>query len=168
MKRSEKNDFVKQLKEDLNNSSSVVVSHYAGLNVVQTDELRKAMRNSGTKFKVTKNRLAKLALVDTKYENISDLFVGPTAIAYSDDTIAPSKVSYEFEKKYESFKIVGGSFEGEKVNLEKIKFIASLPSVEEIRSKLVGLVMAPAQKIASLLQVPSSNLVGVLVSKSKE
>ncbi len=168
MKRSEKNDFVKQLKEDLNNSSSVVVSHYAGLSVVQTDELRKAMRSSGTKFKVTKNRLAKLALVDTKYENISDLFEGPTAIAYSNDTIAPSKISYEFEKKYENFKIIGGSFEGEKVNLEKIKFIASLPSVEEIRSKLVGLVMAPAQKIASLLKVPSSNLVGVLVSKSKE
>ena len=168
MKRSEKNDFVKQLKEDLNNSSSVVVSHYAGLSVVQTDELRKAMRSSGTKFKVTKNRLAKLALVDTKYENISDLFEGPTAIAYSNDTIAPSKISYEFEKKYENFKIIGGSFEGEKVNLEKIKFIASLPSVEEIRSKLVGLVMAPAQKISSLLKVPSSNLVGVLVSKSKE
>tara|TARA_B100000029_G_scaffold255213_1_gene251956 strand:+ start:1556 stop:2062 length:507 start_codon:yes stop_codon:yes gene_type:complete len=168
VKRSEKNDFVKQLKEDLNNSSSVVVSHYAGLSVVQTDELRKAMRSSGTKFKVTKNRLAKLALVDTKYENISDLFEGPTAIAYSNDTIAPSKISYEFEKKYENFKIIGGSFEGEKVNLEKIKFIASLPSVEEIRSKLVGLVMAPAQKIASLLKVPSSNLVGVLVSKSKE
>ncbi len=168
MKRSEKNDFVKQLKEDLNNSSSVVVSHYAGLSVVQTDELRKAMRSSGTKFKVTKNRLAKLALVDTKYENISDLFEGPTAIAYSNDTIAPSKISYEFEKKYENFKIIGGSFEGEKVNLEKIKFIASLPSVEEIRSKLVGLVMAPAQKIASLLKVPSSNLVGVLVSKSKQ
>ena len=168
MKRSEKNDFVKQLKEDLNNSSSVVVSHYAGLSVVQTDELRKAMRSSGSKFKVTKNRLAKLALVDTKYENISDLFEGPTAIAYSNDTIAPSKISYEFEKKYENFKIIGGSFEGEKVNLEKIKFIASLPSVEEIRSKLVGLVMAPAQKISSLLKVPSSNLVGVLVSKSKE
>ena len=168
MKRSEKNDFVKQLKEDLNNSSSVVVSHYAGLSVVQTDELRKAMRISGSKFKVTKNRLAKLALVDTKYENISDLFEGPTAIAYSNDTIAPSKISYEFEKKYENFKIIGGSFEGEKVNLEKIKFIASLPSVEEIRSKLVGLVMAPAQKISSLLKVPSSNLVGVLVSKSKE
>ena len=93
MKRSEKNDFVQNLKEELNNSTSLIVSHYAGLNVKEIDELRKAMRDNKTKFKVTKNRLAKLALVDTQYENIIDLFSGPTAVAYSTDPVAPAKVS---------------------------------------------------------------------------
>ena len=100
MKRSEKKNFVQNLKEDLKNSSSVIVSHYAGLNVNKIDELRKAMRDNGTKFKVTKNRLTKLALADTQYTNISDLFTGPTAVAYSADPVAPAKISVEFEKKF--------------------------------------------------------------------
>ena len=100
MKRSEKNDFVQNLKEELNNSNSVIVSHYAGLSVKEIDELRKAMRDNKAKFKVTKNRLAKLALVDTQYENIADLFNGPTAVAYSADSVAPAKISVEFEKKF--------------------------------------------------------------------
>ena len=100
MKRSDKNNFVQNLKEDLNNSSSVIVAHYAGLSVKETDDLRKAMRDNGAKFKVTKNRLTKLALADTQYESITDLFNGPTAIAYSSDPVAPSKVAVDFEKKF--------------------------------------------------------------------
>jgi len=114
VKRSEKNDFVQKLKEELSGSSSVIVAHYSGLSVSETDNLRKEMRDSGSKFKVTKNRLTKIALKDTPYESITDLFTGPTAIAYSSDSIAPAKVSVNFEKKLENFKIIGGSFEGEK------------------------------------------------------
>ena len=99
MKRSEKVDFVTKLKEELKGSSSVIVSHYDGLSVNETDNLRKEMRENGAKFKVTKNRLTKIALSDTPYEIIADLFTGPTAIAYSDDPVAPAKVSVNFEKK---------------------------------------------------------------------
>ena len=168
MKRSEKNDFVQNLKEELNNSTSIIVSHYAGLNVKETDELRKAMRESRAKFKVTKNRLAKIAITDTQYENIANLFNGPTAVAYSADPVAPAKISVEFEKKFKNFKILGGSFEGEKISQEKIKFLGSLPSLDEIRGKLVGLLLAPAQKIASVLQAPAGQIARVLESRSKE
>ena len=168
MKRSEKIDFVQNLKEELNNSTSVIVSHYAGLNVKETDELRKAMRKNRAKFKVTKNRLAKIALTDTQYENIAKLFNGPTAVAYSADPVAPAKISVEFEKKFKNFKILGGSFEGENISLEKINFLGSLPSLDEIRGKLVGLLSAPAKKILSVLQAPAGQIARVLESRSKE
>ena len=168
MKRSEKNDFVRNFKEELNNSTSIIVSHYAGLDVKKIDELRKAMRDNKAKFKVTKNRLAKLALADTQYKNIADLFSGPTAVAYSADPVAPAKISVEFEKKFKNFKILGGSFEGDKIDLEKINFLGSLPSLDEIRGKLVGLLVAPAQKIASVLQAPAGQIARLLQSKSKE
>ncbi len=168
MKRSDKDDFVKNLKEDLKNSSSLIVTHYSGLSVNETDDLRKSMRDNGAKFKVTKNRLTKLALADTQYESISDLFNGPTAIAYSEDPIAPAKVAVDFAKKYDNFKIVGGSFEGEKIDNEKINFLATLPSLDGIRSKLVGLISTPAQKIASILNLPGSQLAQLINSRSEE
>tara|TARA_Y100001970_G_C13861800_1_gene664501 strand:- start:106 stop:627 length:522 start_codon:yes stop_codon:yes gene_type:complete len=167
VKRSDKNEFVKKLKKELEDSSSVIVSHYAGLSVIETDDLRKSMRDNGAKFKVTKNRLTKLALTDTKYESITDLFNGPTAIAFSNDPIAPSRVSVDFEKKFKNFKIVGGAFEGEKIDLDKIQFLASLPSLDEVRGKLVGLILAPAQKIASILQEPGGQLARVINSRSE-
>ena len=120
MKRSDKNDFVQKLKSELENSSSIIVAHYDGLSVLETDSLRKEMRDNGAKFKVTKNRLTKIALADTPYESIVDLFVGPTAIAYSSDPVAPAKVSVNFEKKLENFKIIGGGYEGEKIDKDKI------------------------------------------------
>ena len=168
MKRSEKNDFVQNLKEELKNSTSVIVSLYAGLNVKEIDELRKAMRDNKAKFKVTKNRLAKLALADTQYNNIADLFSGPTAVAYSADPVAPAKISIEFEKKFKNFKILGGSFEGEKITQEKIKYLGSLPSLDEIRGKLVGLLLAPAQKIVSVLEAPAGQITRILESRSQK
>ena len=168
MKRSEKNNFVQKLKEEFEKSSSVIVTHYSGLSVIETDKLRKAMRENGAKFKVTKNRLTKLALAETQFESIADLFDGPTAIAYSNDPVAPAKVAVDFEKKFENFKIVGGSFEGEKIDINKINFLASLPSLDGIRGKLVGLISAPAQKIASILQAPGGQLARLMVSRSEE
>ncbi len=114
MNRSEKKDFVQKLKEELSSSSSVIVAHYSGITVDETEQLRKEMRNNGAKFKVTKNRLTKLALEDTQFNSITDLFTGPTAIAYSEDPVAPAKVAVSFEKQIENFKIIGGSYDGEK------------------------------------------------------
>ena len=168
MKRSDKNDFVQNLKEELKNSSSVVVAHYAGLSVAETDNLRKEMRSNGAKFKVTKNRLTKIALTGTPYESIGDLFTGPTAIAYSSDPVAPARVSVEFEKKFENFKILGGSYEGEKIDNAKINFLATLPSLDQIRAKLLGLLNAPAQKIASITQAPGGQLARLINARSEQ
>ena len=168
MKRSDKNDFVQNLKEELKNSSSVVVAHYAGLSVSETDNLRKEMRSNGAKFKVTKNRLTKIALTGTPYESIEDLFTGPTAIAYSSDPVAPARVSVEFEKKFENFKILGGSFEGEKIDNAKINFLATLPSLDQIRAKLLGLLNAPAQKLASITQAPGGQLARLINARSEQ
>ena len=168
MKRSDKNDFVQNLKEELKNSSSVVVAHYAGLSVAETDSLRNEMRSNGAKFKVTKNRLTKIALTGTPYESIEDLFNGPTAIAYSSDPVAPARVSVEFEKKYENFKILGGSYEGEKIDNAKINFLATLPSLDQIRAKLLGLLNAPAQKIASITQAPGGQLARLINARSEQ
>ena len=168
MKRSDKNDFVQNLKEELKNSSSVVVAHYAGLSVAETDNLRKEMRSNGAKFKVTKNRLTKIALTGTPYESIEDLFTGPTAIAYSSDPVAPARVSVEFEKKFENFKILGGSYEGEKIDNVKINFLATLPSLDQIRAKLLGLLNAPAQKIASISQAPGGQLARLISARSEQ
>ena len=167
MRRSDKNKFVQDLKEELSNSSSVVVAHYAGLSVIETDELRNAMRKNGAKFKVTKNRLTKLALTGTQFESITELFEGPTAIAYSNDSIAPSRVAVDFEKKLKNFKIIGGSFEGKKIDKDRIDLLATLPSLEGIRSKIIGLLSAPAQKIALVLQMPAGQLARLISSKEE-
>ena len=148
-------------------SSSVIVTHYSGLTVNESEQLRLEMRNNGAKFKVTKNRLTKLALEQTHFKNLADLFTGPTAIAYSDDPVAPAKVAVSFEKKLEKFKIIGGGYDGEKIDLEKINFLATLPSMDELRGKIVGLISAPAQKIASIVKEPAGQMVRLLNSQSK-
>ena len=168
MKRSDKNNFVQKLKDELKDSSSLIVAHYDGLSVIETDKLRKEMRENGAKFKVTKNRLTKIALADTPYESIIDLFQGPTAIAYSDDPVAPAKVSVNFEKKLKNFKIIGGSYDGEKIDKDKINFLASLPSLDQIRGKLLGLLNAPAQKIASIVQAPGGQLARLVNARSEQ
>ena len=167
MNRSEKKEFVQKLKEEIDTSSSVIVTHYSGLSVDESEQLRSEMRSNGAKFKVTKNRLTKLALEQTKFKNISDLFSGPTAIAYSDDPVAPAKVAVSFEKKLENFKIIRGGYDGEKIDLEKINFLATLPSMDELRGKIVGLISAPAQKIASIVKEPAGKIVRLVSSKSE-
>ena len=167
MKRSEKKEFVQKLKEEIKSSSSVIVTHYSGLSVEESEQLRSEMRNNGSKFKVTKNRLTKLALEQTQFKDLADLFTGPTAIAYSDDPVAPAKVAVSFEKKLENFKIIGGGYDGEKIDLEKINFLASLPSLDELRGKIVGLISAPAQKIASIMKEPAGQMARLVSAQSK-
>jgi large subunit ribosomal protein L10 len=166
VKRSDKKDFVQKLVDEINSSSSVIVTHYTGLTVKESDQLRSEMRNNGAKFKVTKNRLTKLALQQTQFKDIADLFNGPTAIAYSDNPVAPAKVAVSFEKKLEKFKIIGGGYDGEKINLDKINFLATLPSIDELRGKIVGLISAPAQKIASIMKEPAGQVARLMSAQS--
>ena len=166
MKRSEKKDFVSKLKDDFSNSSSIIVAQYSGLTVSESESLRKEMRDNGAKFKVTKNRLTKLAIAETNFKDISDLFKGPTAIAFSDDPIAPAKVAVNFEKKFENFKIIGGGYNGEKIDKDRINFLATLPSLDELRAKLIGLISAPAQKIATITVEPGSQIARLMSVKS--
>jgi len=167
VKRSEKKEFVQKLKEEIDTSSSVIVTHYSGLTVDESDQLRSEMRNNGAKFKVTKNRLTKLALKQTQFKDLADLFIGPTAIAYSDDPVAPAKVAASFEKKLEKFKIIGGSYDGEMIDIEKINFLATLPSMDELRGKILGLISAPAQKIASIVKEPAGQMIRLVSTKSE-
>ena len=167
MKRSEKKEFVQKLKDEIDISSSVIVTHYSGLTVEESEQLRLEMRNNGAKFKVTKNRLTKLALEQTQFKNLTDLFNGPTAIAYSEDPVAPAKVAVSFEKKLEKFKIIGGGYDGEKINLEKINFLATLPSIDELRGKIIGLISAPAQNIALIVKEPAAQIARLVSSKSE-
>ena len=166
VKRSEKKDFVSNLKEDFSNATSVIVAEYSGLTVNETEQLRKEMRDNGAKFKVTKNRLTKLAIAETQFKDMSDLFKGPTAVAYSTDPVAPAKVAVNFEKKYEKFNIIGGGYNGEKIDKDRIDFLAGLPSLDELRGKLIGLISAPAQKIASIAIEPGAQIARLLSSKS--
>ena len=166
MKRSEKKDFVSDLKDEISKASSIIVAEYSGLTVNESEDLRNQMRENGAKFKVTKNRLTKLAINETQFKDISDLFKGPTAIAYSSDPVAPAKVAVDFEKKLEKFKIVGGAYNGEKIDIDKINFLAKLPSLDELRGKLIGLISAPAQKIVSIAIEPGSQIARLLNAKS--
>ena len=168
MKRSDKNNFVKKMKDELKNSSSIVVAHYSGLSVLETDYLRKEMRNNGTKFKIIKNRLTKLALAETQFKDIADLFKGPTAIAYSSDPVAQAKVAVNFEKKSKKFKIIGGAYDGEKIDKQKINFLATLPTLDELKGQIIGLIMAPAQKIASIVKEPGGQLARLMSLRSKQ
>jgi large subunit ribosomal protein L10 len=167
VKRSDKKEFVQKLKDEINSSSSVIVAHYSGLTVDQSNQLRAEMRNSGAKFKVTKNRLTKLALEQTQFKDIADLFTGPTAIAYSEDPVAPAKVAVNFEKKLENFKIIGGGYDGERIDLDRINFLATLPSLDQLRGQIIGLISAPAQKIASIVKEPAGQIVRLINAQSK-
>tara|TARA_Y100001936_G_C15879565_1_gene562080 strand:- start:142 stop:663 length:522 start_codon:yes stop_codon:yes gene_type:complete len=166
VKRSDKENFVAKLKDEFINSTSVIVAKYSGLTVGESESLRKEMRDNGAKFKVTKNRLTKLAISDTQFKDMSDLFKGPTAIAYSTDPVAPAKVAVNFEKKFENFEVIGGGYNGEKIDREKINFLATLPSLDELRGKLIGLISAPAQKIASITVEPGAQIARLISAKS--
>ncbi len=137
MNRTQKREAVAELSEVFTNASSVVVTQYSGLNVAEISDLRRQMRNSGATLKVTKNRLTKLALDGTRYAPISDLFTGPTAIAYSDDPIAPAKVVVNFAKGNEKLVLLGGAMGDSRLDVDGIKALASLPSLDELRGTIV-------------------------------
>jgi large subunit ribosomal protein L10 len=161
MNRTEKEELVAEMREMFANSSTVVVSHYSGLTVAQLEELRGKMREAGASFKVTKNRLTKLALADSKFEGLVDILSGPTAIAFSENAVAAAKATVEFAKKNDKLVILGGAMDETALDVDGVKALASMPSLDELRGKLVGVLQAPAQKLAAVTQAPAGQLARV-------
>ena len=162
MLRSEKKEFVTELEDVYAKSNVVIVTHYHGLTVSEITELRQKLREGGASFKVTKNTLSKIALNDSKLKAISGMFSGPTAVAYSEDIVSAAKGVVQFAKANENLKIIGGIANDQLLEVAEIKKLASLPSLDELRAKLIGALKAPAAKLAGVAQAPASKLVGVL------
>ena len=161
MDRSQKADSVAQLNAVFNEVGVVVVTRNLGLSVAQSTDLRAKMRDVGASYKVAKNRLAKLALKETQYEGLEEYLSGPTAIAYSVDPVAAAKAAVDFAKTNDKLEIVGGSMGGQLLDQAGIKALASMPSLDELRGKLVGLINAPATKIAQVVNAPAAKLARV-------
>lgn len=168
MDRAQKKEWVSSLHQVFEEANSVIVTQYSGLTVAEMTDLRSKMRAAGASFKVTKNRLTRLALAGTKHEAIADMFVGPTAIAYSTDAVAAAKVCAEFGKSNEKLVLIGGSLDGETLSVDGVKALATLPSLDELRAKLVGMLQTPATRIAAVLQAPGGQLARVLSAKAKQ
>ena len=168
MNKDQKKNYISEMKEFFNSNDSVLVTHYQGLTVNQLDELRTEMRNHGMMFKITKNRITKLALKDTKCEGISDLFSGPTAIALSNDAISSAKILTKFSKDNHKLKIIGGLMGKEVLKLEDVLKITKLPTLNEARAKIANILQSPAQKIVSILLAPGSKIAILALIKSKQ
>lgn len=161
MDRSEKEQMVASLHELFEKSALMVVTHQVGLSVAEASDLRRQMREAGARFKVTKNRLARLALEGTKFSGLSDMFRGPTAIAYSQDPVAAAKVAVNFAKGNEKLTVLGGALETDLLDLSAIQALARLPSLDEQRAIFVRLLQTPATRIAGVLQAPALQLARV-------
>lgn len=161
MDRAKKQAMVAELQETFESNNLVVVTHQSGLTVTEVSELRKQMREAGGSFKVTKNRLAKIALKGTKFEGLADSFTGPTAIAVSEDPVAAAKIAVEFANKNEKLQIICGSLDAEALDVDAVMALAKLPSLDELRAKLVGMIQTPATRIAGVLQAPGGQLARV-------
>ncbi|ARN80694.1 50S ribosomal protein L10 [Methylocystis bryophila] len=161
MDRAEKAQAVAALKEVFSKTSVVVVAHYSGLTVAQMQKLRKQARAAGATVQVAKNRLVKIALDGESAASIGPLLKGPTLIAYSDDPVAAPKVAATFAKDHDKFVILGGALGATALNPDGVKSLATMPSLDELRAKLVGLIQAPATKIAQLQTAPAAKLARV-------
>ncbi len=159
--RSQKEALVASLKQTFGEVNLVVVTQQSGMTVSEASDLRRQMREEGASYKVTKNRLTRLALEGTKFEALTPLFTGPTAIAYSDDPVAAAKVCVEFAKKNEKLTIVGGAMGVQMLDKSGIETLAKLPSLDELRGKLIGVLQAPATKVAGVVQAPAGQLARV-------
>ncbi|CAN5120430.1 50S ribosomal protein L10 [soil metagenome] len=162
MDRAEKQDLVAELNASLATMGVVVVTRNLGMTVGQSTDLRTKMREAGASYKVTKNKLAKLAIEGTPYASLSDLLTGPTAFATSTDPVAAAKVAVDFAKTNDKFEIVGGAMGATVLDIDGVKALASLPSLDALRSKIVGLIQAPATKLVQIVQAPAGQLARVI------
>jgi large subunit ribosomal protein L10 len=166
--RARKEELVVELNGAFADAALVVVTHQSGLTVAESTDLRRRMREAGASFKVTKNRLVKLALVGTPYEGIADLFEGPTAIAYSADPVVAARVAVDFSKENEKLVVIGGAMAEDRLDEAGVKALATLPSLDDLRGKLIGLLNAPATKVAGVLQAPAGQLARVLSAHAEQ
>jgi large subunit ribosomal protein L10 len=168
MNKDKKKLYIEEMKKFFNEKNSIFVTHYQGLSVKEIDSLRSEMRDHGILFKITKNRITKLALEGSKYKKLENLFTGPTAVAFSDDAITSAKILTRFAKRNSNLKIIGGIMEEEPLSIEEVEKIATLPTLDEARAKIVGILTAPAQKIMSILLAPGSKIAILALAKSKK
>jgi len=161
MDRNQKKELVANLAKTLAETQVVVITRNHGLTVAQVSDLRTRMRGAGAQFKVTKNRLARIALEGTPYQDIGQLLVGPVGLATSTDPVAAAKIAVAFAKTTDKFEIVGGAMGGTVLDVNGVKALAELPSLDELRAKLVGLIQAPATKLAQLANAPAAQLARV-------
>lgn len=168
MERAEKREFVTELNEVFKASGSVVVARYAGITVAQMNDLRSKMRAAGGTVKVAKNRLAKIALQGTESEGMTDLFQGQTLIAYANDPMIAPKVAMDFAKTNDKLVVLGGSMGATTLSADAVKSLATLPSLDELRAKLLGLLNAPATRVATVVAAPASQLARVFSAYAKK
>ncbi len=168
MNKQKKKAYIEEMKGFFNKKSSIFITHYQGLSVKQIDALRKEMREHGILFKITKNRITKLALEGSKYKKLENLFSGPTAVAFSEDAIISAKILTKFAKKNSNLKIIGGIMEEEPLSVEEVEKIATLPTLDEARANITGILASPAQKIISILLAPGSKIAILAHAKSKK
>jgi large subunit ribosomal protein L10 len=161
MDRAQKAELVASLNQSLAETAVVVVTRNLGMTVAQSTALRNKMRDAGASYKVTKNRLAKLAIEGTPYVIVGDMLTGPTALATSPDPVAAAKVAVEFAKTNDKLEIVGGAMGDTRLDADGVKALATLPSLDELRAKIVGLVQAPATKVVQIIQAPAGQLARV-------
>ena len=167
MDRAQKREFVDQLAAVFAETSMVVVSRNDGLTVADVTALRVKMREAGAQYKVAKNRLAHLALEGTRFDGLKPMLKGPTALAWSQDPVAVAKVAVEFAKTNEKFVLVGGALGTQMLDASGVKALAELPSLDQLRAKLLGLIQAPATKVAGVLQAPAGQLARVFAAYAK-
>jgi large subunit ribosomal protein L10 len=167
VERAAKRELVTTLSDVFSNTSVVVVAHYSGLTVADMQKLRAQMKQAGATVKVAKNRIAKIALDGTDVASISELLKGPTLLCYSDDPVAAPKVAVAFAKTNDKLVILGGAMGTTALNPDRVKALASMPSLDELRAKIVGLVNAPATKIAQVVNAPAAKLARVFGAYAK-
>ena len=168
MDRNQKTELVATLHERFSDAGLVVVAHNQGLTVAEITDLRNKVRKAGASFKVTKNRLTRLALAGTKFEPISNLFTGPTTIAYSKDPVAAAKVVVDFAKSNEKLVILGAGLGSNVLNADGVKALATLPSLDELRGKILGMLQTPATRIAGVLQAPGGQIARVIAAHARK
>ena len=166
MDKEKKQSYISEMTTQFDKSEGVIVAHYQGLTVNQLDELRAKMREHGIIFKITKNRITKLAIEKTRCKQLSDLFTGPTAVALSQDAITSAKILTNFSKENSNLKILGGIMGSDILDVAGVKNVATLPTLNEARAKIVSILRSPAQKIASILLAPASKIAILALKKS--
>ena len=168
MNKNAKKNYIEEMKKNFSSNESVMIAQYQGLNVNELDELRKELREKGILFKVTKNRITKIAIKETPVKDLEKYFTGPTAAAISSDPISTAKILTKFAKSHNKLKIVAGFMDGKVLDQKEVAIIATLPSLEEARAKIVGILASPAQKLVSILLAPGSKIANLARAEFKK
>ena len=167
MTKEQKKIYIDEMSKQFENSKAVMVTHYQGLTMPQIDELRSKMREHGIIFKITKNRITKLALEKTRCKDLAGLFTGPTAVAFGEDAIISARILSKFAKDNENLKLIGGIMENEVLDQAGVQNVATLPTLDEARANIVGILNAPASKLVSILLARSEKM-GSLSAENSE